>query len=361
MLIDTNNQDLLIFIEKRKKQLIDEKLNKGSYTSEDIALVRVTDHFPIDKKIYSISNVPFVVKLNDIPKEFATYKLFNLEEKIKNQDYQTTLNTIKEINEKAKEYSPYSTQYRSSIHFCLNGVVSSHIMGNFENKPYVIIEPFSFHEKDSNILSVRAEDTYFKDAIILSDKAIILVDEYYKDNILNINNSSNFNIIFYRGNQKTAIEVVLLWMNIIPELMANNHVVESPTSKLLINFIQEKKYNTEKHCLSQSYYNDDQRNLILWKKYAENFYTFLYSKIVDEATIYEKEIKFLSESSYRDKEALILFEKIINKIGINNYKLIVDEYNQFIIEQIKEGKYPTNNDILDGAPLGISVNKSNYK
>ena len=65
MFIDATDELTLKKAEQLKQRLKEHK-KYDDYTAEDIALVRVTDHFPIDGIINSISNVPFVHFMNDL-------------------------------------------------------------------------------------------------------------------------------------------------------------------------------------------------------------------------------------------------------------------------------------------------------
>ncbi len=344
MLIDTNDPKLIEQYNVLKEQLISEKLEKGVYSSSDIALVRVANELPINRNIKSISNVPFVCKLNDLPYEVMYSEFDKTIPDV--TDYEEQFKRSQEISRKAHEFSPLSTSYRSSIHFTLNGLVSSHLQGNFEGRKFVIIDPFKYHENDDNILAVRAEDTYFKDNIKLSHEAIILVNE--KDsNLLNDEIKNNYNVIYFKGDQKKAVECVLLNLKIVPEIIGKDYAIRSETSDLLIDFIKQKKYPQDKHCYSQSYLEDDAKNLILWEKYAESFYTFLYTKVYGDITNYTQTIAKLSKSSSYNKQALEILRNLILSIGIENYKKIVDEYNFSIMDKIAKNEYPTNNEILN--------------
>ena len=335
MFIDATDELTLKKAEQLKQKLIEHK-KYDDYTAEDIALVRVTDHFPIDGIINSISNVPFVHYMNDLSHEA-------LDEILKEEGL-----SYDERKEEVNSHTPLSTQYRSSVHFCLNGIVSSHAYGNFDGNPFVIIEPFKHHESNPNILSVRGEDTYFQDRLTLSQDAIILVDERFKDLVPN---NSNLNIIFYRGDQSKAVEIALLSMEIIPEVVGKDYIIESDTSEKIRTFIRGKKYPCDKHCFSESYKYDDEQNLKLWDIYSKEFYKYLYTRVYGDITNYQDEIKYLVDANSFNEEAKAILKNIIRKLGIKEYEKLVDEYNELIRKKISEGKYPTNNEILSGKPL----------
>lgn len=345
MVIDTTDVKQMAEYERAKERLIEEKLDKREYTSSDIALVRVTDHLPVNGLVPAISNVPFVKVMHDVAYT-AVYNMFK--EPGKSWD---------EISSKAETVSPLSTQYRSSVHFCLNGIVSSHMQGNFEGNPFVIIEPFREHENDDNILAVRGEDTYFKEGLQLSDSAVILVDERYAQQCLDSSVDPK-RVIFYRGVQEEAVNMVLVKMGIVPELIGKDYIIDSKTSEMIRKFIDDKNYPQDKHCFSESYFKDDEKTLVLWQKYAEKFYSYLYSNVYGDITDKKGEIDYLANAPGFDDEAVEKVGSIIKSIGIDNYRNIVNSYNNAIIEKIERGEYPNNNEILSGAPLENSIPKS---
>lgn len=345
MLIDTTDSRQLREFEILKEQLIREKLQKGEYVASDIALVRVTSYLPINGFIPAISNVPFVERMNDISHSAIDQVL---------EEQGLNWNERKDL---VKSLTPLSTQYRSSVHFCLNGVVSSHMQGNFDGNPFVIIEPFKSHENDENILAVRGEDTYFKDGVKLSSEALILVDEKYAQKCLNLNIDSK-QIVFYKGNQKQAVDIALTKIGIVPEIIGKDYILDSPTSSMIEGFISKKEYPRDKHCYSENYAKDDEKTIILWQKYAESFYTYLYNSIYENIVDKGEEIGYLTKASCFDTKAINILVNIIKTIGIENYETIINNYNKSIIEQIELGQYPNNNDILMGASLNITSNKT---
>lgn len=341
MLIDTTNPQEIQDFQRLKEQLINQKLEKGRYDSTDIALVRVTDHLPVDDRIFSLSNVPFVARMNDLAHE-AMLSIFE----------EQGLSYV-ESKQRAREISPLSTQYRSSIHFCLNGIVSSHDYGNFDGNPFVIIEPFKHHDKDNNIIAVRGEDTYFEDEITLSDEAIILVDENYADQVLESGIDQN-KVVFYRGSQQQAVDIMLARIGIVPELVGKDYIIESETSEFIRSFIYEKNYPMDKHCFSDSYRQDDLKTVELWEKYANDYYTYLYSNVYGNIDEKQEEISFLVTATPYNSMAVNCLKGVISSIGIERYKEIVDKYNDSILEKVTIGQYPTNNQILEGASFSYS-------
>lgn len=345
MLIDTTNSTQLQEFEYLKEKLTEEKLQKGEYLASDIALVRVTSYLPKNGFVSAISNVPFVERMNDVSHAAVDQIL---------EEQGLTWDDRKDL---VRSLTPLSTQYRSSVHFCLNGIVSSHMQGDFEGNPFVIIEPFKYHENDENILAVRGEDTYFKEGLRLSSEAIILVDEKYAQKCLDLDIDSK-QIIFYRGEQKQAVDMVLTKMGIVPELIGKDYIIDSCTSRMIRDFISKKGYPEDKHCYSENYASDDEKTVILWQKYAENFYTYLYSTIYGDVMDNKEEIQYLSRASYYDQKAINILINMIKMVGIESYQNIINNYNKSIMDKIESGDYPNNNDILMGASLNIFSDKT---
>ena len=59
-----------------------------------------------------------------------------------------------------EEFSIEYQKARSTVHFCLNGEVSSHAYGNFDKRRYAVILPFENIET-GNLASFNPEDTFF--------------------------------------------------------------------------------------------------------------------------------------------------------------------------------------------------------
>ena len=350
------------YLEEKLENLIYEKRAKGYYEADDIALVRDTDYLPFDGCIPSISNVPFVCKCNLLAHSALASILYKEDEKLKQITKDIEENSASqelfmkslelrekremEIGEEIKKFTPYSSQYRSTVHFCLNGIVSSHQMGTFNGK-YVIIEPFSEHYKDSNIEAVRPEDTYFKEKLMLSDKAKILVNKKDYEEIINFPGAYKYNIVFYEGSKKDAVNRELIKMGIVPEKVETHNIAKSKTSDFISKFIEDNGYEREKHCFSSSYKEDDDKSLILWPIYEKEFFKFL-DLYVDDVDVHEKLNEFI-ENYYSDKfSAVDIMVSIIKEIGLEKYKYIVSEFNSTILEKVKDGTLPTNNEILSG-------------
>ncbi len=355
MIIDTSSETELEAYEQEREMLQREKESKGVYDSSDIMLVRITDQFPQTSVLPAISNVPYLTRINDISTQVVYDILIEKEKRQKNIDFVDYEREL-ELIEEAKAFSPLSTQYRSSIHFTLNGPVSDHAYGTFDGR-VAIIEPFKYHENDENILSVRGDDTYFKDGIKLSNEAVVLVPLELKDTLPPTEN----NVIFYTGDLKMAINMYLVKNGIVPETVRSAYLEESPTSNLLNYYIASKGYERERHCYHKNYKEDDDKSLELWKYYDSMFYTYLFETVYHD-NVNQDDLELLKnrfDLMQFEKRAEKVLKELIENIGLERYKLIVDEYNNALMEKVREGTYPTNNEILGITPINIEEISSN--
>ena len=355
MIIDTSSETELEAYEQEREMLQREKESKGIYDSSDIMLVRITDQFPQTSVLPAICNVPFLTRTNDISLDVVYDILLEKEKRENNTTYVDPLRED-ELLDESKAYSPLSTQYRSSIHFTLNGPVSDHAYGTFDGK-VAIIEPFKYHEDDENILSVRGDDTYFKDGIKLSDEAVVLVPLEWKDSLPPTVN----NVVFYTGDIKMAVNMYLVKQGIVPERVRSAYLEESPTSHLINDYIASKGYERERHCYHKNYDYDDERSKELWRYYDSIFYTYLFEAVYhDKANQADLEIlKSSFDSTPLRRQATGVLKKVVEEIGLEKYKLIVDEYNNALMEKVREGSYPTNNEILGITPINVEEISSN--
>lgn len=345
-------------MEEKLESLIIEKRQKGKYDASDMVIVRVTDHFPISKQVPAICNVPFVCKSGSQTGS-ALYKIIaandeilkDLNEKImiapeySKEQYellQQRNDREDELHRIATELNHYSTQYRSSVHFCLNGVVTNHSKGTFDGG-IVIIEPFVEHENDTNILGVRPDDTFFKNSLKLSDKAVILVPEKDKESLINIPNLDSYNIIYYSGDRNFAIKQTLINMGIVPEEVEEHNIKDSPTAQYIRDYIKSKGYPQDPHIFCENYKEDDAKSLVLWHMYENEFFNYLLLFINDDNL--KNKLAYVMQDFYSDKIDLLV--EIINSIGLEEYTKIVNQFNSTVLSKISEGNYPTNEELIN--------------
>lgn len=341
ILIDTTDARQVYEYKSKKEELQSQIKDKG-YTADDFALIRTTDYLEEDHILKAICKVPFVTNLNNVPAtvmyrilmEQYNFNIYNDEEDEK----------LEKLN---RIYSPLSTQYRSTIHFALNGLVSSHTKGNFDNKNFIIIDKLSHHLGKDDIRSIRMEDTFINGEVPLSNDAIVLINEQkYKSLIEQYPWISTYNIILYRGDEKMAVEMLLTSIGIVAEKIETHSAAYSERTQLYNDFFDKvsKDYDIEqdKHCYSKEYREDDEKNLIIWEIYERDFY----NKLFNYFNIDTNAIEYLTSLHISEAKQEELFKNIILKIGVDKYKQFVLEYNKEIMTAINEGIYPTNEEIL---------------
>ncbi len=73
----------------------------------------------------------------------------------------------------------------------------------------------------------------------------------------------------------------------------------------------------------------------------------------DELLNHSAEMELFIRGEEIDKEKI--FSNVIDIIGLDNYKSLVQNYNNVIISAINSGNYPTNDEILSGKPFGYKA------
>ena len=84
---------------------------------------------------------------------------------------------------------------RNTVHFCLNGEVSSHAEGNFDGRKYGVLVPFDKASHD-NIVAFKGEDTFFEGSVDIS-KGYILCPESEMDKV-ELDNPNTI-VVGYKG------------------------------------------------------------------------------------------------------------------------------------------------------------------
>lgn len=346
-IFDTENDELKEYYNSLYEKRVDEK---EKYQLGDIALVHVTNHLPQDHIIRPLCHVPFVVKERGLV--MMAVVEYCKEHGIENK-------------EKIDHCIPYSTQYRSTVHFSQNGRVSSHLQGNFEGRSFVVVDPLSAHFGKEKILSLRPEDTFIEGDVVLSSDVCILVNADDSKGIKEVE-EGGYRFYLYRGNQEEAVYYLLLELGYIPELIGKDYVIDSQTSQMLLTCLDRISQGNsnffEKHCYTESYREDDQKSLKLWNLYDKLFYQYFLKSL----NYTEEECENISnrwlEGGMFSTECVNSLKKIIDQIGIDEFENIVQSFNNDILNQISSGIYLTNDEILEGripTITGINNQKEN--
>lgn len=358
-LINANDANLVEQYRRKRTNLIYEKEKEGSFNTKDFYLVRATDYIYPGHFQYPLCNIPFLTK-NNVVISNVIGNILDEKEHIDPYKEEEKYDARKEI---IKSYLPLSTQYRSTVHFTLNGLVSSHSKGNFDNKNFIIIDKLSKHLGKSDIRSLKDADTFISGNVNLSDECVILVKkDKYEQLLIEFPCLKEYNVILYEGEQKTAVEMFLTNNNII-SFNIRQHGFEYLTTfeaNTIPNFIRsylKKVYEIFKiesmsHYVSQEYKEDDQNSLILWEYYEEMFFNYFFNKIDvsqdNKKQLLEQYFYKLSHSErmYNEKIEDTL-KNVITEMGLEKFKDIVDEFNSNILQSIKDGEFEVNSVLIE--------------
>ena len=243
-IIDTNDHALIAEFELLKRKLEDELSSKKKYSTSDFALVRTTNFLEQDHILKALCKIPFVVNTNGVP--------FSVMHEIFRKKYNINVYDAVEgekLRALVKKYSPLSTQYRSTIHFALNGLVSNHSMGTFDNNNFIIIDRLNQHLGIDDFRSIRMEDTFVYREFYISDSAIILINVAKYQKLLEEYPwlDTYKNIVLFRGDEKKDTQIVLTQMGIVSENIGAHSVEYSWRTSLQKEYFKmiNEKYGIE--------------------------------------------------------------------------------------------------------------------
>lgn len=322
-----------------------EKEMKGKYGTNDFALVRTTDYLPENHILLPLSQIPFLTHTNNISSSVIS-KIFQKKYHLNpfdDEDYE-------KLRKLVVQYSPLSSQYRSTIHFTLNGLVSSHSKGDFDNRNFIIIDKLAPHLGKEDFKTIRMEDTFIQGQFKISNEAIILINKEKYENLIKEHPwLSTYQIIIYSGNSKSAVESVLLDLGITPENIEEHgaeYTKRTPLYKSALNDIATTYgCSEEKHFYSKEYKDDDEKTLKIWNIFNKDFYEKLCSTFHIESK--EETINFLSSYNFDRRKQEEQLRILINQIGLEEYCEFVLSYNKALKDKVFVNKFPTNDELLN--------------
>lgn len=362
MLIDTTDPEVLYGFKKKKEELDYKQMKKGFYDVNDFALVRTTDFLNPEHILHPICKVPFVTNIGNVA-NIAIYEILkDMYNNDFNGDYEKYEEFMEMLDQYAKRYSPLSTQFRSTVHFTLNGLVANHFKGSFNNRNFIVIDKLSNHLGVDDFRSIRMEDSFVFGDFPISDEATVLIEESkYKQLIEEYPYLSTYNVVLFRGDEKLATEMFLALMDIVPEKIMTHSADESNRTVLYNKYFDmvTEKYGIEqaKHFYSPESSADDQKNLILWEIYDTKFYNELFDYFLVEKEEKENMINYLISLKISSFEQGEMLKEFIIKVGVEKYQEFVISYNQKILDAISQGIYPTNEEILAAGYIKLKDSK----
>lgn len=338
---------------------------------KNIALVRATNVIPVDGVVRPISAVPYLRKEKDT--EFSTSMRDLLRRKglLKEVDWTKPdeINKISKENTKTLEqYIPYNSDYNSMVLWSLNGLVPDDMNNTFSDKTCAIIDGLAEQIEQSEMVSLVPTDTAIKGNVNLSNKATILIDKdryetlslEEKDKLAKL----NLNVTIFQGNLKEAVNEALIregryTAETLSLAREDDGYIKSDTSdevrRTIRDVANERNIAQVLHWSVITGQNDEldklenvkddfENGCIVKDFYKRAFFEYLFSKMNIDNGTKEYALYFPDSSKYMED----LCDEI-DRIGIDKYKSLVDEYNKSL-EQLREtGKLPTPQQIVNSA------------
>lgn len=338
---------------------------------DNVVLVRAMGHLPLDGVLVPSSEGKYLkYKVTD---EYYYIIKREVQKKLEAQLGRSLAvweDEDKMLLEQAlSEYLPLASSYTSTLSFSLNGLVPDDMNNKFSEMLVAVIDPIKYHQSEDYV-NIDAIDTTIKGSLKVSSEAILVIEENYflslsEDEKMNL--MSNYKIEIFNGSLKDAISSTLQKYNYpsIPLVQRKelNDIEECSEKDSLITFQDEfaKEHNASRLKLQQLYMypissmsgvdipaaekvqSDFNKNLIVEKYYKERFYEFLISKAEGYGLSLTEEEKYYLFSEFSNSEEVLekLVKSIIQLVGIEEYKLIIKEYNELVIEN-----YLTNEEII---------------
>ena len=340
----------------------------------NIAMVRATNIIPYDGVVRPLSNVPYLCKniglefsarISDLLRELGVIPPLD-QSKMFEEDYYDKMVALS--SKILKEYLPYVSDYNSMVLFSLNGICpddNEHGFANntFSNKKVAIIEPLSEHI--DQVISLVPTDTAIKGDVVLSNSAIVLIEESLYNSLNETQKSLLHNNIFsiktFTGSLKEAIRNELQNSGrYIPETLS----LSASTG----GFMQSDTSEMQKECINNiaSYYGLSQMkyfNLITSRdtsipkydevcdefdntiKVQDYYITMFLSNFLMYLNAPKDMINNVSKNIHY-KPFLLKVITIIKELGIDKYKQFVDSYNKKLEEHQKNMTLITPEDII---------------
>ncbi len=343
-----------------------------------LALVRVSNIVPKSQTILPISEEPYLTKnYNGANKFINSLSDMLLQSGVIPMLTDFSEEGIKQYAEKQEqileEYSPYTSDYNSTLLFSINGIVPDDINNTFSNKTCAIIEPLMNQINKGKCVSLIPTDTAFKGEMTLSPDAIVLIKKDRYDGLAPEEKerlkSLNLTVEIFEGEIKKAIETKLEENGYIVEDLSlsaeKDHNISRETRKA-IDDIAEKK-----DIAKARYFNilnrktsdvdkldsvkDEASSILKVKEYYQDiFYTYLLNNLpIDEFEGEKGEILSAEElkkdlMTYKDAKVYTdILCSGIKKVGLDKYKDIVTIYNKRLESLRALGKLPTPQQIVD--------------
>lgn len=329
------------YIDATNTEIIEDSLDSShkEYSINDCVLVRTTDIFPFDGvvqspingKAYEFSNSIYFgeIIISELKKKYPNYFMDEVEE----DKYSSELN----------EYKVVFEIFRRTVHFTINGLVGSTAYGNFDNRPYVILDPLK-HHLESSMKGLRVEDTYFEGDLSLSNECAIVIDEDTFNKISNdpnyINELAKFKIYVYKGNQQQAVSLALNDMGYDSFLVSSNGysngLDDNSAARNMYNFVDSfaKKHNIpqERHFYSTINYED----ALARNERSKEINKMHLMYVLNNSNLPKDVIDTIMYVLEVNGDITHLLEQVIKQIGFEELKRLTKEFNDNYIKTLNQ-------------------------
>ena len=308
------------------------------YNIEDCVLVRTTNHFPFGGIIQTPENA------NAIMSDYPYGMSYSIEKIISNLP-------IEERKELEGRLKVNQRVRRKTLHFCINGLVGSHMYGDFSSRPFIIIEPLKYHIEDPRLLSLRPEDTFFKGDIQLSNEAVIIIRsevyEMIKDSEKYKSELSKYKIVLYHGDDEViAVNKTLNNLGYDAFVISGHGYSNLPYAEASIckmnSFIYEyaKSHNisSDPHFYSDERYESIEQSSEESELISKNIIQIMTSQLNKSEEEREKLIKIVEKDIYLTEEDIENFSEFINEYGPYNFANLIAQINEQFNQEIVSGE-----------------------
>jgi len=269
-------------------------------------------------------------------------------------------------------YTPLTGDYyTTTLSFSLNGMVPDDINNKFSDMNIAVIDPIKNHLNE-NFVSIDAIDTTIKDRISVSKDAILLIENKLFSSLsddIKINLKNHFKIKLFEGKLREAVDNTLKENNypVLPLVQKRemNNIEECPERESMLLFenqfaesVNASRQSLQNLTFSYSELGTSKADRLAHDKLKEEFpntlkieeyyrnqlYEFLLSKAENFGIEVTDKEKYYLFTDFKEGEEVMkkITSSLIEKIGgINEFKNLIQEYNQYLIDN-----YLTNKQII---------------
>lgn len=337
----------------------------------NIAIVRATNVIPFDGVVRPVSEVPYLKKEQGTEFSFAMSDLLKKQGKLKQVDWSKP-EEINEINQKNNEileqYVPYSSGYNSMVLWALNGLVPDDINNTFSNKDCVIVDGLAEQIEKTEIVSLVPTDTAIKGSVEVSEQGVLFIKKDRYDSLSQTNkeriSNLNFSVKIIEGELEEEVRSYLeksgrYTAETLSLSRKDRGYIESETSNELIKTINDvAEENNIAQALHYSIFTwesgidveklqsvkDEYKNTwTVINFYKQTFFDYLLPRI-DIKNSVKANADSYPESPVYMKD---LCDEIEEKVGIEEYKKLLDAYNGALEKLRDSGRLYTPQQIVD--------------